>query len=179
MIKIFLHKCLCFSKFFLIISRLEPENSIKEILESYIKSKSKKKLVIISNFNANYFGKKIHSEYKHNSQIIFTSDIYDKTILNNLRYFSYAYIHGHTVGGTNPSLLEAMACNCKIIAHNNNYNKAILGDDALYFDNSSQLSQLFFSDNLKKINTSNNINKINELYNWKQICDEYEILLKN
>ncbi|OFX16421.1 MAG: hypothetical protein A2033_08220 [Bacteroidetes bacterium GWA2_31_9] len=167
------------NNYFLIISRLEPENSIKEILESYIKSKSKKKLVIISNFNANYFGKKIHSEYKHNSQIIFTSDIYDKTILNNLRYFSYAYIHGHTVGGTNPSLLEAMACNCKIIAHNNNYNKAILGDDALYFDNLSQLSQLFISDDLKKINTFNNINKINELYNWKQICDEYEILLKN
>lgn len=165
--------------YIIVISRLEPENSIQQIIESYNNSGIKKKLVIISNYSANNFGKSIYSTYKSNSQIIFLGDIYDKTILNNLRYYSYTYIHGHTVGGTNPSLLEAMACNCKIIAHDNNYNKSILGKDALYFRNSNHLTQLLLSNNFNNINTNNNIVKINERYNWKRICEEYESVFKN
>lgn len=159
--------------YFLIIARLEPENSIKEIITGFIESKSYKKLVIVSNYSANSFGKNIYSDYQNNSQIIFTGDIYDKTILNNLRYFSFAYIHGHSVGGTNPSLLEAMACDCKIIAHNNIYNKAILRDDALYFESPKQLAQILISENLSKIKSNNNIQKINDLFNWENVCNKY------
>ena len=76
--------------------------------------------------------------------------IYDIQILNNLRYFSNIYFHGHSAGGTNPSLLEAMASSTLIAAHDNPFNKDVLKENGLYFKNSNDISELLNSGIQKK-----------------------------
>jgi hypothetical protein len=96
--------------------------------------------------------------------------------LNSLRYYSNLYFHGHTVGGTNPSLLEAMASQALICANDNIFNKSILGEDAHYFTSFEHVSLLV--DSLKKEDYSHfvtsNKNKILETYNWATIISQYE-----
>jgi glycosyltransferase involved in cell wall biosynthesis len=106
--------------------------------------------------------------------------IYNMNHLDNLRHFSQLYFHGHSVGGTNPSLLEAMACQTQIIAHNNEFNRGILGDDAFYFNNSAELSTLLQTDSLiKPVFKTNNYQKILNLYPPLSITDQYEMLFKS
>ena len=103
--------------------------------------------------------------------------IYDTAAINNLRYYSQLYFHGHSVGGTNPSLLEAMACNALIVAHDNVFNKSVLGNDAFYFGNEATLAVIIseLQDKAHYSNLlSNNIKKIREQYNWPRIVKEYE-----
>jgi glycosyltransferase involved in cell wall biosynthesis len=89
------------------------------------------------------------------------------------------YFHGHSVGGTNPSLLEAMAAGSRIIAHNNEFNRSILGSESLYFDEIEDLSQII--KNTHKLLSSLdkfkllNIKKIKTNYKWEHIAKEYEI----
>jgi glycosyltransferase involved in cell wall biosynthesis len=105
--------------------------------------------------------------------------IYNMAILNSLRHFSRFYFHGHSVGGTNPSLLEAMACQTFIIAHNNEFNKAILGEEALYFTDAEDLAQTL----VKPLSTDNsfrknNLQKIKQYFTPATITDQYEKLFQ-
>ena len=81
------------------------------------------------------------SKFENHPYIQFLGSIYDINLLNNLRYFSNLYFHGHTVGGTNPSLLEAMASSALICAHENVFNQSILSDDAFYFQTKEHVSE--------------------------------------
>ncbi|MEM6812736.1 MAG: glycosyltransferase family 1 protein, partial [Pseudomonadota bacterium] len=95
--------------------------------------------------------------------------------LDNIRYFSNLYFHGHSVGGTNPSLLEAMASSSLIIAHDNIFNKSILEEDAIYFQNSKDivpLLNLIKDKHIEKI--KNNVGKIDKIYSWPLINAQYE-----
>src|SRR5690606_24035540 len=116
----------------LLIARLEPENNIETILDGVILSEVKDPFLVIGKHDVNKFGKYLKNKFK-DTNITFLGGIYNLTDLNNLRYYSNLYFHGHSVGGTNPSLLEAMASKALIIAHNNEFNKAILNENALYF----------------------------------------------
>ena len=87
--------------------------------------------LVIGNYNTK-FGRYLQKCFKNEKRIIFLGGIYDLEMLNNLRYFSNIYFHGHSVGGTNPSLLEAMSSNSFIVAHDNIFNKSIL-EMMLYF----------------------------------------------
>src|SRR5690606_7456246 len=109
----------------LLIARMETDNNIETIIKRYIKKPSGRKLVIIGSHTATKFGKYLYNSYSSNETIQFLGSLYDMTVLNNLRYYSNLYFHGHSVGGTNPSLLEAMASDCLIVAHNNVFNKSI------------------------------------------------------
>lgn len=161
----------------LLIARLEPENNIATIIQGYILSDSKFPLIIIGNHNTKY-GRFLKMTYT-DSRIIFLGAIYDINILNNLRYFSNLYFHGHSVGGTNPSLLEAMASNCYIIANNNQFNKTILGNDADYFQNSAEVSQHVntIKKTSQKDKINNNYKKIETQFNWDLINEQYETLI--
>ena len=91
------------------------------------------------------------------------------------------YFHGHTVGGTNPSLLEAMGCRALIVANDNIFNKSVLGADAYYFQDQQQIAEIIsenYDKNQQLDKISNNIYKINTLYNWSHIIDEYEKIFK-
>ena len=158
----------------MLIARLEPENSVKEIIEGFTKSYTSRKLVIVGSTSTK-LGHYLKNNLKDN-RLIFLEYISDINKLNSLRYYSNLYFHGHTVGGTNPSLLEAMASQALICANDNIFNKSILGEDAHYFTSFEHVSLLV--DSLKKEDYSHfvtsNKNKILETYNWATIISQYE-----
>jgi len=163
-------------KYNLLIARLEPENSIEIILDGVVKSKNNKPFLVVGNHNTTY-GNYLKNKFTPHSYIKFIGGVYNIDKLNNLRYYSNLYLHGHTVGGTNPSLLEAMASSALICAHNNVFNKSILGEDAFYFLNVDQVSEYVsvlekqVEQNLQKI--EHNRKKIKQIYSWPIVINEY------
>lgn len=165
----------------ILIARFEPENNIEMVLEAFSASTVKRRLILIGNYEHTSFGKRMFDVYSKDERICFFGAIYDQEDLNNLRYFSNLYFHGHSVGGTNPSLLEAMGSSSLICYHNNEFNKAIVGEDGLCFSNSDELcvilnksSKVEFKDFLE-----NNTRKIKEIYEWGKIISDYEIYFKS
>ncbi|HYJ37494.1 MAG TPA: DUF1972 domain-containing protein [Chitinophagaceae bacterium] len=159
----------------LLIARMEPENNIEMVIEGFLQTKGNWPLIIIGN-TGNRFGQYLSKKY-FSDRIRFIGPLYEEELLNTLRSHATVYFHGHSVGGTNPSLLEAMACRCNIAAHTNIFNKAILGDAAYYFSSVEDVKEIIESPldcaiikNRKEIN----IEKIKKLYNWDNIVDEYE-----
>lgn len=153
--------------FSLLIARMEPENNIEPIIDAYVSSEQTHPLLVIGNTD-NKFGRYLRSKFKSDPGVRFLGSIYDKAILDTLRQCALYYFHGHSVGGTNPSLLEAMACKCRIVAHGNVYNKSVLKEHALFFTSSTQLQTLlseissqdiFFEQAIK-----NNVVQIEECY---------------
>jgi glycosyltransferase involved in cell wall biosynthesis len=124
----------------LVIARLEPENNIEMIIDGHVKSNKPHLLLIIGNTETRY-GK--YLVQKCNSPFVkFLGSIYDKDILDSLRNYANLYFHGHSVGGTNPSLLEAMSCSCRIMAHDNEFNRGVLSENARYFKDAQSLHSL-------------------------------------
>jgi glycosyltransferase involved in cell wall biosynthesis len=160
----------------MLIARLEPENSIETILDGVMDSSVEMPFLVVGKHETKY-GEYLKNKYRQATQIRFVGGIYSMQDLNNLRYFSNLYFHGHTVGGTNPSLLEAMASHCLICAHRNKFNSSILKDDAFYFETAEEVAILI--KNKKKEEADNkswidqNIRKIREKYNWDRIIDHY------
>lgn len=160
----------------MLVARMEPENNIETILDGISGSQTRLPMLVVGRYD-NQYGQYLADKYKNDPRIRFLGSLYDIRVLNNLRYFSNLYFHGHSVGGTNPSLLEAMGSSALICAHNNVFNKAILGDDALYFQNKEDIVVLM-NNNLSKSNygdaVKNNFEKIGKLYSWTTIIQAYE-----
>jgi glycosyltransferase involved in cell wall biosynthesis len=119
-------------KYHLVVCRLEPENSVKMVINGYLQSGSDNPLVVVGTIDpaTDY----IKGLLKLNDgRIRFVGPLYDKLKLQTLRYHSMVYFHGHTVGGTNPSLLEAMGCGSIVVAHDNKFNREVAGKIATYF----------------------------------------------
>lgn len=159
----------------MLIARLEPENNIETILTGVVLSKIDWPFLVIGKHDTNSFGAYLKDKYNKHKNIKFIGGIYNLNHLNNLRYFSNLYFHGHSVGGTNPSLLEAMASKALIVAHNNEFNRAILREDAFYFSNSKDVQEVIQS--IKKSDHTNIISKCYDLirtnYNWNFINNKY------
>lgn len=163
----------------LLIARMEPENNIEVIIKGVLESKTEMPLIIVGKTD-NGHGTFLKETYGHHKNIRFLGGIYDIEVVNNIRYFSLLYFHGHSVGGTNPSLLEAMGCNTLIAAHDNIFNKSILGDDAFYFSTVSGLANTINSVNDKDQfcdKLENNICKIRKQYSWDNVVNQYEQVL--
>ncbi|HEX4375322.1 MAG TPA: DUF1972 domain-containing protein [Puia sp.] len=163
-------------KYFLLMARMEPENNVETILEGFHKSNSTKNFIVIGNAE-NRFGKYLVSRFKKDTRIEFAGSIFNPQRVNNLLAKAYIYFHGHSAGGTNPSLLQAMANMALIASHNNMFNQAVLQNDALYFSDYHDVQNII--DNTwvgvkeeKMIN--NNLKKINHEFNWEKIIDRYE-----
>jgi glycosyltransferase involved in cell wall biosynthesis len=165
------------NQYFLLVARMEPENNIEMIIRGWLASEKVYPLLIIGNA-CNKFGKYLNTEF-HHPGIQFAGSVYDQCILNNLRYYSARYFHGHSVGGTNPSLLEAMACRCNIAAHNNAFNKAVLQNGADYFSNAGEVAELMNIpvDCKASERKLSNIEKIRTIYNIEKNIDDYERLM--
>jgi len=175
-------------EYFLVIARFEPENNLRKIILGFKELINcpnqliEKKLLIIGN-PLNGFGRKLLKENAGFPDIVFTKDIFDQTILDNLRYYSKAYFHGHSAGGTNPSLLEAMAAGSFIIAHDNKFNRYILKDNALYFSNETDITNILLSENnwinKKESFVNANLELIKKDFQWEDVTDKYEHLFKS
>lgn len=167
-------------RYLLLIARMQPDNHVEEVIRGVISSGSEHPLLVVGNTD-NSFGRYLKKKYA-SEKILFMDGIYDQTLLNSLRFFCKLYFHGHSAGGTNPSLLEAMAASAPIVAHNNDFNRSVLGDDALWFVNEDEVAHAvangiapeqqnrFIENNLKKIKTE---------YTWEKVIREYaDLLLK-
>lgn len=162
----------------LLIARFEPENNIEMVVEGFLQQTKIQQLVLIGN-HQNKFGTYLKGKYAANSRIVFQAAVYDISLLNNLRYFSQVYFHGHSVGGTNPSLLEAMASSALICAHDNPFNKAVLQNGAFYFSNAIQVSEAIeaaLSTNKRNEILEMNKRKITSEFSWPSVIDKYENL---
>lgn len=159
----------------MLIARLEPENNIDTILEGVSKAKVEIPFLVIGKHETAYgvYLKKKYSAFPH---IHFCGGIYDINNLNNLRYYSNLYFHGHSVGGTNPSLLEAMGSQALICAHRNVFNAAILEGDAAYFENVEEVKYHIENTTRKTLSFAviNNLKKVKKMYTWDIIIDKYE-----
>ncbi len=164
--------------YFLIIARLEPENNIEMILDGYVKSNSKLKFIIVGSTKTKH-GKFLKKRYTNLNNIQFIGSIYKKDTLDDLRGFASAYFHGHSVGGTNPSLLEAMSCHVSIIAHKNEFNQAVLSKNTNFFKNSYDVETIinnsnFLNDHSIKVNSK----IIKNEFSWEKITKQYLIFFK-
>jgi len=165
------------NQYFLVIARMEPENNIEMVIQGYLESGHHYPLIIIGNIQ-NKYGQFLFKKY---ASVRFPGGIYDYALINSLRHFSALYFHGHSVGGTNPSLLEAMACGCNIAAHDNEFNRAILNDQAFYFSTSEDVKNIINEPQIETIAVTRknmNIDKIKRIYNWEKIINDYEQVLK-
>lgn len=168
------------NQYYLLIARLEPENNIEMAIQGYLASteNGKRPLIIVGKTNTPH-GKELVDKYGHETSVKFVGGIYDFDKLNSIRHFSFAYFHGHSVGGTNPSLLEAMASDCFILANNNIFNKAVLNNSAIYYSNATEVSNILNSiENLaekyKEKFIAQNLEVIRQEYSWEKLVDEHE-----
>lgn len=164
-------------EFGLVVARLEPENQTELIIQSFVNTG--KTLIIVGGLNTKY-GKKLFKKYGSNPRIHFWGEEYHEPAVQWLRYNSVLYVHGHTVGGTNPSLLQAMAAGCKIFAHGNRYNRATLQKTGYYFDNGEQLETLINS----HWDSENSLGKlaqqrVQKHYSWEQVVNDYITLMQS
>lgn len=170
--------------YFIVVARLEPENNLFMAIEGYLASGQygKRPLVIVGKTNTPY-GKHLVERYGDDRNIRFVGGIYDFRKLNSIRHYSYAYFHGHSVGGTNPSLLEAMASGCFILAHDNIFNRAVLGENALYYGSTDAAMEMLDGIDqavsaYKKEYTGRNLEVIRRDYSWEKLVDEHEEYFK-
>ncbi|MFR3072554.1 MAG: beta 1-4 rhamnosyltransferase Cps2T [Paeniclostridium sp.] len=174
-------------QYYLIVGRFVPENNYELIIREFIKSNSKKDLVIISNIEENKFYKDLlnRTNFESDKRIKFVGTVYDQQLLKKIRENAYGYIHGHEVGGTNPSLLEALASTRLNLLLDVNFNKEVGQDSSLYFnkDNNNLSKIINFADQMNydeieelKIKARNRIAKN---YTWEYIVNQYEKLFLN
>ncbi|GAA4941851.1 DUF1972 domain-containing protein [Algibacter agarivorans] len=162
-------------KYNMLVARFEPENNLEMILDGVVLADKKNPFLVVGRHDSNKFGEYLKNKFKDAKNIRFVGGIFNLEYLNNLRYFSNLYFHGHSVGGTNPSLLEAMASKALIVAHNNEFSKSILEGDAFYFKNKEEVK--IHIDTIDKNQNIGNIEncyaKINSKYRWEVINNKY------
>jgi len=156
------------------LCRIEPENNIEMILESF--SQTSKNLKFIGNWDNSDFGKKMKAKYQTFKNIEMLSPVYDLTTLFEIRQKCSFYVHGHSAGGTNPSLVEMMHFNKTILAFDCNYNKASTENSAHYFSNVDDLVALINQSDT--VDNAENMLKIaKRRYTWKIVKQQYLNLL--
>lgn len=165
-------------EYYMLVARLEPENNIEIILDGYLESGSKKPFIVVGGLSSNY-ARYLLNRYKHASAIKFVGGIYDYEELSGLRHACEIYFHGHSVGGTNPSLLEAMASKSYIVAHDNIFNRGVMGGDALYFSNSREVAKIIHHGPLNRdVFQEQNVEKIQQTFNWEAVARQHEIMFE-
>jgi len=163
-----------------LVARPIPENSILEIVAGFSTKPRGKKLVLLGNYD--------HQDPYHaqvlaaaSSEVLFPGAIYDKAGVQALRFHSLAYAHGHTVGGTNPSLVEAMAASNPVIAHDNPYNRWVAQDAALYFKDAAgfslRMDELLASPELQAAMSRASALRFQQEFTWDHVAGQYEKLL--
>jgi len=162
------------------VTRIQSDNNIDMILNAFELSTGLP-IVMIGNWNSSEYGMKTKSKYQNNNKLILLDAIYDGNVLDVLRSNCTIYIHGHSAGGTNPSLCEAMYLGLPVIAFSSGYNEFTTNNKAIYFRNAEELISIINNKsqlNLKEI--GNNLKTVAEkMYIWAKIALQYKkIILK-
>jgi glycosyltransferase involved in cell wall biosynthesis len=164
-------------EYFILMARMASENNIEMILDGFHASSTDKKFLVVGSVE-NKFGRSLVQKFKTDERIIFTGGIYNHPQkIHSLKVYSNLYFHGHSVGGTNPSLLEAMASRSLIAAHDNPFNRAVLQQDALYFTSPEEVTAIIknnIRDGHEMPLINNNLKKIKNQFSWDNVIKKYE-----
>ena len=130
-------------RYHLVVCRFEPENHVREIIEGYTVSRSQRPLVVLGTARSETpYVSDLRRLAAADERVLLLPPIYDAERLTALRYHACTYLHGHSVGGTNPSLVEALGCGNAVIAHDNAFNREVAGPGALYFESADDVPNL-------------------------------------
>jgi glycosyltransferase involved in cell wall biosynthesis len=163
----------------MLMARMEPENNIAMVLQGFLASGCTQKLVVVGNVQ-NRHGRFLVKHFGQDDRILFIGPVYEALPLHTLKHNALLYFHGHSAGGTNPSLLEAMASRVPVAAHDNVFNRAVLQNDGLYFRSAADVAALLQGLPKQDVLTEmvqRNIEKVQQQYNWPLIIDQYEQFL--
>ena len=161
------------------VCRIEPENNVHVILEAFTET-NKMPLVIVGNWDKSAYGQSLKFQYSDHPNIHILDPIYNQKQLDVLRGNASLYVHGHSAGGTNPSLVEAMYLGLPILSYGVSYNRVTTGNRALYFDGLDSLIREIneiYTAKLKSIGEEMRI-IANRRYNWSYIVFKYELLIE-
>ena len=172
--------------YYLVVGRFVPENSFEVMIREFMKSHSHKDFAIITNVNDKFLNEleeKLH--FRSDKRIKFVGTVYDQELLKKIRENAYAYFHGHTVGGTNPSLIEALGSTDLNLLVDVVFNREVAEDCALYWsrDNGALAKLIDQADEL----SADEITKLGQMakkrvsqeYTWNKICGQYEKVFMN
>ena len=173
-------------EYYLVVGRFVPENSFEIMIREFMKSKSQKNFAIITNVNDKFLNEleeKLH--FKNDKRIKFVGTVYDQDLLKKIRENAYAYFHGHTVGGTTPSLIEALGSTDLNLLVDVGFNKEVAEDCALYWSREQgnlaelinkvdQMSDTEIAEMGRKAKK-----RVAEAYTWDKICGQYEDVFTN
>lgn len=170
-------------KYAILVARAEPENSILEIVTAFSLQKYEAKLVVLGDYKPeeNTYHEEVMTAA--GSEVVFLGAIYDAAKVDALRFFARFYIHGHQVGGTNPSLVEALGAGNAILAHDNKFNRWVAQDGAVYFHDiasAANFIQRLFIDDIIIAKLKNAAKeRFRKKFQLNQILSHYEQLLLN
>lgn len=164
------------SNYWLTIARAEPENNLEIIASAFTKLKNMK-WVLISNYRKTRYGRKLYEQFNSNKNIIFKEEEYNKETLASYLSHCTGYIHGHSAGGTNPSLVSALFTDKPLLCHNNEFNKTTTHNQVSYFNTESDIIQSIGSAN-SLTKQEMDFNFKNE-YSWEQISRSYFETINN
>lgn len=155
------------------VCRIEPENNVHLILEAF--ELARQKIVFVGNWENSDYGRELWKKYETHPTIQLLAPIYNLKVLNVLRSNANYYVHGHSAGGTNPSLVEAMFFGCPILAFDCKYNRETTENKAIYFKNASHLSEIIR--NLESSSLGKEmLNIAKHRYCWKTVISKYNDL---
>lgn len=173
-------------EYYLIVGRFVPENNYETMIKEYMNSHTKKVFAIITNSN-DQLKKELQEKlgYQKDNRIKFVGTVYDQELLKKIREEAYGYFHGHEVGGTNPSLLEALGSTKLNLLLDVGFNREVAEDAALYWTkedgNLATLIDKADALNVEQINQigEKSKNRIRQEYKWEYICQKYERIFTN
>jgi glycosyltransferase involved in cell wall biosynthesis len=164
--------------YFLTICRIEPENNVREILEAFAATPAQR-LVVVGNWSISPYALALRAEFGMLGSIELKDPIYDQTRLEGLRRNALGYVHGHSAGGTNPSLVEAMTMGLPVLAFDVDYNRFTTHDRAHYWADAAALAGLIVS--IDGASLATNAAEMAALaashYTWDVVAGQYLVAL--
>ncbi|MBT9489743.1 MAG: DUF1972 domain-containing protein [Rubrivivax sp.] len=167
-------------RYLTVVARAEPENSLLEVVQGFSAQHRGLTLAVLGRYEPdNAYHRAVKAAA--GPEVRFLGAIYDKQVVQALRYHGVAYVHGHQVGGTNPSLVEALGAGNPVFAHDNQFNRWVAGPEARYFTGASDFSALLaevLSDPaaLQLMGRASRA-RFRDGLTWPQVLGEYEALL--
>lgn len=167
-----------YGKYAFKVCRIEPENNIEIILTAFAMQRGLE-LAIVGNWNNSRYGEDLRSRFSHLEHIHLLDPIYDQAVLNQLRAGCHLYVHGHSAGGTNPSLVEAMSLALPVVAYGCVFNRETTGGQAVYFDSVSELVEILkdLDEKVTSLLGQRMKSVADQLYTWDGVSSKYLELL--
>jgi glycosyltransferase involved in cell wall biosynthesis len=165
----------------ILIARAEPENSILEVVSAWSRRARNMKLVVLGKYESSHAYQRA-VQAAASSEVLFPGAIYDKAVVQALRFHARFYVHGHRVGGTNPSLVEALGAGNAVLAHDNRFNRWVAGPEARYFSDENDCAKelddlLADADAIRRMGNASRRRHEAE-FTWPKVLRDYEVLME-